>query len=79
MDYTVRGILQGRILELAAFPFSRGSSGTQISHIAGGFFTSLVTREAQEYWMGSLSLLERILLTQEWIRGLLHCRWILYN
>ena len=33
-----------------AFPFSRGSSQprdcTQVSHIAGGFFTSLATREA---------------------------------
>ena len=26
MDCTVRGILQARILELVAFPFSRGSS-----------------------------------------------------
>ena len=26
MDYTVRGILQARILEWTAFPFSRGSS-----------------------------------------------------
>ena len=26
MDYTVHGILQARILEWAAFPFSRGSS-----------------------------------------------------
>ena len=25
MDYTIRGILQARILEWAAFPFSRGS------------------------------------------------------
>ena len=44
MDYTVPGILQARILEWAAFPFSRGSSQprdrTQLSHIAGGFFTS---------------------------------------
>jgi len=44
MDYTVHGILQARILEWVAFPFSRGSSqprdGTQVSHIAGGFFTS---------------------------------------
>ena len=39
-----------------AFPFSRGSSQprdqTQVSHIAGGFFTSWATREAQEYWSG---------------------------
>ena len=44
MDYTVHGILQARILEWVAFPFSRGSSQlrdrTQISRIAGGFFTS---------------------------------------
>ena len=49
-------ILQIRILEWVAFPFSRGSSqprnGTQISHIAGGFFTSWARREAQEYWSG---------------------------
>ena len=56
MDYTVHGILQARILEWVAFPFSRGSSQrrdqTQVSHIAGGFFTSLARREAQEYWSG---------------------------
>ena len=44
MDYTVHGILQARILEWVAFPFSRNSSQTrdrtQVSHIAGGFFTS---------------------------------------
>ena len=39
-----------RILEWVDFPFSRGSSQprdqTQVSHIAGGFFTSWATREA---------------------------------
>ena len=44
MDYIVHGILQARILEWVAVPFSRGSSQprdqTQASHIAGGFFTS---------------------------------------
>ena len=44
MDYKVHEILQARILEWVTFPFSRGSSQprdrTQISHIAGGFFTS---------------------------------------
>ena len=29
--------------------------------------------------VGSLSLLQRIFLTQESNRGLLHCRWILYQ
>ena len=50
MDYTVHGILQARILEWVAFPFTRRSSQprdrTQVSHIAGGLFTSWVTREA---------------------------------
>ena len=44
MDYTVHGILQARILEWVAFPFSRGSSQPrdqdQVSHIAGGFFAN---------------------------------------
>ena len=57
MDYTVHGILQARILEWVAFPFSRGSSQprdlTQVSHTAGGFFTSWATGEAQEYWSGN--------------------------
>ena len=43
MDYTVLGILQARTLEWVAFPFSRGSSQprdkTQVSYIAGKFFT----------------------------------------
>ena len=50
MDYTVHGILQARILEWVAFPFSSGSSQpgdlTQVFHIAGRFFTSWATREA---------------------------------
>ena len=53
MDYPVHGILQARILEWVAFPFSRGSSQpwdwTQVSCIAGRFFTSWATREASLY------------------------------
>ena len=45
------GILQARILERVAFPFFRGSSQprdqTQVFHIAGTFFISWATREAQ--------------------------------
>ena len=44
MDYTVHGIVQARILEWVAFPFSKVSSqprdGTQVSHTAIRFFTS---------------------------------------
>ena len=49
IDYTVLGILQARILEWVAFPFSRGGSQsrdrTQVSCIEGKFFTSWATRE----------------------------------
>ena len=49
MDYTVHGILQTSILEWVAVPFSRGLSQsrdrTQVSHIAGGFFTTWARRE----------------------------------
>ena len=56
MDYTVHGTVQARILDWVAFPFSRGSSQlgdwTQVSCIAGGFFASWATREAQtEYYL----------------------------
>ena len=51
MDYTVYGILQVRMLEWVAFLFSRESSQprdlTQVSRIAGRFFTSWATKEAQ--------------------------------
>ena len=53
VDYTVHGILQATILEWVAFPFSRGFSQprdwTQVSRIAGGFFTSWAIREAQPW------------------------------
>ena len=43
MDCIVHGILQARILEWVAFPFSRGSAQprdqTHVSSIAGRFFT----------------------------------------
>ena len=56
MDSTVHGILQARILEWVACPFSKGSSQTrdqtQISHIAGKFFPSWATREVQN-WKGN--------------------------
>ena len=45
VDYTVHGILQARIREWVAVPFSRRSSQprdwTQVSHIAGRFFYQL--------------------------------------
>ena len=48
---STHGILQAKILEWVDTPISRGSfqhrDRTQVSHIAGGFFTSWATMEAQ--------------------------------
>ena len=50
LDSSVHGISQARILEWVAMPSSRGSSRprdqTQLSCIAGRFFTDGATREA---------------------------------
>ena len=55
-QWTVHGILQDRIPEWVAYPFSKGSpqlrDQTQVFYIAGRFFTSWATREAQDYWNG---------------------------
>ena len=79
----VHEILQARILEWVAFLFSRGSSQsrdqTQVSCIAGRFFTSQPQGKPKNTGVGSLSVLQWIFLTQESNRALLHCRWILYQ
>ena len=56
MEYTVHGILQARILEWAAFPFSRGSSQLRdrnpgLPHCRWILY-QLSHREAQESWSG---------------------------
>ena len=83
LDYTVHGTLQARILKWVAIPFSRGSSQprdqTQVSRIAGGFFTSWAIGKPKNTGVGSLFLLQRIFQTQELNQGLLHCRRILYQ
>ena len=48
MEYTVHGILQARILECVAYPFSSGSSQPRNrTGVAGRFFTNWAKREAQ--------------------------------
>ena len=51
MNYTVHRILQVKILEWVAFPFSRGSSQprdwTQVSCISGRFFTNWATSDSR--------------------------------
>ena len=54
--FSVHEILHARILEWVAIFFSRGSNQprdqSQVSYIAGEFFTVWAIREAQEYWSG---------------------------
>ena len=76
------GILQARILERVAMPFSRGSSQprdqTQVSHIAEDSLPAEPPGKPKNTGVGSLSLLQGIFPTQEPNQGLLHCRKILY-
>ena len=70
MGYTVNWILQARILEWVAFPFSRGSSHlrdwAQVSHIAGGFFTVWAIRETKTYQTQNLSLKAKSTVLVSW-------------
>ena len=52
---------------------------SQVSHIAGGFFTSWAMGKPKNPGAGSLSLLQSIFLTQESNQGLPNCRQILYQ
>ena len=64
MNYTVHGILQARILQRVAIPFSRGSSWlrnqTGVSCIADRFFTSWSTREAPKSKRKSFSSSQKL-------------------
>ena len=79
----VYGILQARILEWVAFPFSRGSSRptdqTQISHIAHSLYhLSHQGSPRTPEWV-AYPFSREIFPTQELNQGLLHCWWILYQ
>ena len=74
-DSSVHGILQSRILEWVAILFSRGSSQprdwTEVSTIAGRFFTDWATREAYIALAMVLSLILQFSSVQ-----LLSCVWL---
>ena len=83
-DYTVHGILQARILEWVAFPFSRGIFPTQGSdpgllHGRWILLPAEPARKPKNTAVGSLSLLQGLFPTQESDWGLLHCRRPLYQ
>ena len=83
MGYTVHGILQTRILEWVDFSFSRRSSQprdqTTSPTLQADSWPAEPQGKPKNTGMGSLSLLQWIVPTQESNQGLLHCRWILYQ
>ena len=79
VDYTVLGILQARILEWVAFPFSRESSQPRCPALQVDSLPVEPQGKPKNTGVGSLSLLQQIFPTQESNQGLLHCRWILYQ
>ena len=83
MDYTVHEILQVRILEWVAFPFSRDLPNPGIKPRSPTLQVDFLSTEPQgkprNTGVGSLSLLQQIFLTHRSNRGLLHCRQILYQ
>ena len=83
MEYTVQGILQARILEWVAFPFSRGllkpGIAPRFPTLQADSLPAESSGKPKNTGVSSLSLLQWIFPTQEWNRGLLHCRQILYQ
>ena len=78
MDYTVHGILQARILEWVAF-----LANPEIEPMSPTLQADSLPAEPpgkpKNTGVGSLSLLQWILLTQESNRDLLHCGQMLYQ
>ena len=79
---SVHGILQAKILEWVAIPFSGGSSQARDRTHVSCIVDSLPSKppgKPKNTGVGSLSLLQWIFPTQELNWGLLHCRQILYQ
>ena len=81
--FTVRGILQARILEWADISFFRRSSQprdqTQVSHTAGDSLPAEPQGKPKNIGVSSHSLLQGIFPTHGSNPGLPHCRQILYQ
>ena len=81
MDHTIRGILQARILEYFPSPGDPPNPGIEPRSLTLQVDSLPAKPQGKPKitgW-GSLSLLQGIFPTQELNRGLLHCRWILYQ
>ena len=83
MDYTVRRILQARILEWVTVPFSRDLPNPGTEPRSPALQVDSLPAEPQEKpkntGVGSLCLLQQIFLTQKSNQSLLRCRRILYH
>ena len=75
----VHGILQARILEWVAFPFSTQGLNPGVPHCRRISLPAEAQGKPKNTGVGSLSLLRQIFPTQESNQGLLHCRHILYQ
>ena len=78
-NFIVHGILQARILEGVAFPFSRGSSPPRSPALQVDSLPAEPQGKPKNTRVGSLGLLQWIFPTQESNQGHLHSRWILYQ
>ena len=80
---SVHGILQARILEWEAVPFSGDLSNPEIKPRSPTLWVDSLLSEQpgkpKKTGVGGLSLLQGILLTQGLNQSLLHCRQILYQ
>ena len=76
-------ILQDRNLECVAFPSPGDLPNPEIKPRSPTLHVDSLPAKPQgkpkNTGVGSLSLLQRLFLTQESNQGLLHCRWILYQ
>ena len=79
MDYRIHRILQARILEWVAFPFSRGSSQSRDPTLQVVSLPAEPQGKPKNTGVGSLSLLQWIFLTQESNQGILLCRQYFYQ
>ena len=72
-----------RILECVAFPFPKDLPNQAMELRSPSLQADSLPADPQgkpkNIGVGSLSLLQRIFLTQELNQDLLHCRWILYQ
>ena len=82
MEYIIHGILQAGILEWVAFtPGDIPNAGTKSRSPAlqADSLPDEPQGKLKNTGVGSLSLLQRIFLSQELNQGFLHCRQILYQ